>query len=200
MWDKTTMSQCSQQRSTFGRKLTCLVRFWYVSHWGSLRDHWGKPHGESRGWPRNRGFPTWDFSKANPRLLGSDKQVGDAFFSIICVMLDHFLNGWFPIKWPWVTFGSFVWFVYFCCSHASIFSGREWVAESYPAQLPRRGCLGIFAVSVGYVVFQKYFKMICFLLFPPHEVVKKLQELLHDLFLLSFFCSSLSFYRGLWLQ
>ena len=35
-------------------------------------------------------------------------------------------------------------------------------------------CLGIFAVSVGYVVFEKYFKifkMICFLLFPPHVVI-----------------------------
>ena len=32
------------------------------------------------------------------------------------------------------------------------------------------------------------------------EVVKKLQELLHDLFFVIVFFSSLSFYRGLWLQ
>ena len=35
---------------------------------------------------------------------------------------------------------------------------------------------------------------------PPAEVVKKLQELLHDLFFVIVFFSSLSFYRGLWLQ
>ena len=34
----------------------------------------------------------------------------------------------------------------------------------------------------------------------PLEVVKKLQELLHDLFFVIVFFSSLSFYRGLWLQ
>ena len=33
-----------------------------------------------------------------------------------------------------------------------------------------------------------------------NEVVKKLQELLHDLFFVIVFFSSLSFYRGLWLQ